>query len=154
MNNIPAGVAGRAQLHVVEPAAEQLLFEGGPAVIRSVGVLLLCVLTVGLALVYFWLKTRAKHYRITTQRIVIESGIFSKRLEQVDLYRITDYTVERPFFQRIMGTGNILLEAMDKTTPHIKLLGLKTDVVKLYEALRVATETSKRSRAVAIVDNE
>src|SRR5438132_1354523 len=83
-----------------------------------------------------YIATRGTIYKITSQRLVVERGVFSKRMEQVDLYRVVDYIVERPFGQRIMGTGNIVLEAMDKTTPEIRIDGVKTDVVALYERLR------------------
>ena len=33
-------------------------------------------------------------------------------MEQLDLYRVVDYVVERPFGQRVMGTGNIILEGV------------------------------------------
>jgi hypothetical protein len=80
--------------------------------------------------------------------------VLSKRLEQVDLYRIRDYTVERPFGQRLLGTGNILIEAMDSSTPVVRIQGLRTDVVQLYERLRVATEADRRLRGVRLVDYE
>ena len=88
------------------------------------------------------------------QRVVIEQGVFSKRMEQVDLYRVVDYVVERPFGQRIMGTGNIILEAMDKTTPEIRIVAIKTNVVSLYEKLRYATEQEKKKRGVRVLDVE
>ena len=81
-------------------------------------------------------------------------GVFSKRMEQLDLYRVVDYVVERPFGQRIMGTGNIILEAMDKTTPEIRIVGIKTDVMKLYEKLRYSTEQEKKKRNVRVLDIE
>jgi uncharacterized membrane protein YdbT with pleckstrin-like domain len=133
-------------------AAEQVLFEGHPALVPGLGRLLLAILTLGLALPFLWLRSRAKHYKLTTQRIVVEEGLFSKKLEQVDLYRITDYVVERPFGQRIMGTGNLVLEAIDSTSPVIRLDALRTDVVALYEKLRAATEAAKQRRGVRVVD--
>jgi hypothetical protein len=75
-------------------------------------------------------------------------------MEQVDLYRISDYTVERPFGQRLVGTGNILLKTFDKTTPEVALGGLKTDVIALYEKLRAATEVDRKKRGVRMVDYE
>ena len=135
-----------------DAAAEDLLFEGSPALVPGVGLLLLCIVTLGLALPFLWFRAKAKHYRVTTQRIVVEVGLFSKTMEQVDLYRITDYVVERPFGQRIMGTGNLILEAIDSTSPMLRLDGLKTDVVALYEKLRVATEAAKQRRGVRVVD--
>jgi uncharacterized membrane protein YdbT with pleckstrin-like domain len=135
-------------------AGEEVLFDGNPALVASFGALLLAILTLGLALLVFLWRSKSQHYRITTQRVVVERGIFSKRLDQIDLYRINDYIVERPFLQRLLGTGNLVLEALDRTTPELKLFGLKTDVVALYEKLRVATEAEKRRRGVRLVDME
>lgn len=133
---------------------EELLYQGRPAVIQGIGGLLLAILTLGISVLVNYIATRGTSYKITTQRIVIERGVFSKRMEQVDLYRVVDYIVERPFGQRIMGTGNIVLEAMDKTTPEIRIDGVKTDVVALYERLRYCTEQEKKKRNVRVLDVE
>ena len=136
-----------------EPA-EEVLFEGRSALVPGLGTLLLSIVTIGIALIYLALKRLGTHYKVTTQRVVVERGVFSKTLDQIDLYRITDYVVERPFGQRLLGTGNVVIEAMDKTSPILRLEGLKTDVVALYEKLRVATETEKRRRGVRVIDYE
>jgi uncharacterized membrane protein YdbT with pleckstrin-like domain len=133
---------------------EELLFQGHPAVITGLGSLLLAILTLGIWAIVCWVRTRGVSYKITSQRIVIESGVFSKRMEQIDLYRIVDYVVDRPFGQRIMGTGNLVLETMDKTTPEVRVSGIKTDVMALYERLRFATEAEKRKRGVRLLDVE
>ena len=133
---------------------EELLYAGRPAVIQGLGGLLLAILTLGISVFVQWVRTKSIHYKITSQRIVIERGMFGKRMEQIDLYRVVDYVVDRPFSQRIMGTGNLILEAMDKTTPEIEIRGIKTDVVALYERLRFATEQEKRKRGVRVVDVE
>ncbi len=136
----------------MEATREEVLFEGHPAVLITVGGLIAAILTVGLALLYFWIASRATHYRVTSQRIVVETGILNKRLDQIDLYRIHDYVVERPLGQRLMGTGNISLATQDRSTPAIQLKGLATDVVQLYERLRKATEQEKRRRGVRVLD--
>lgn len=133
---------------------EETLFEGRPALLPSIGAWLAAIFTLGLALAYFWLRHVSKHYRLTTQRLVVETGLFSKRMDQLDVYRIQDFVVERPFGQRLVGTGNIILTAMDRTSPEVRLQGLKTDVVALYERLRKAVETQKRLRGVRLVDYE
>ena len=135
-------------------ATEEVLFEGQPALIHSLGALLLTIFTAGIALIFFWFKRGGTHYRITSQRIVIDRGILSKKMEQLDLYRIQDFTVDRPLGQRIMGTGNIKLSTFDKTTPVVELGALKTDVVMLYEVLRKAVEANKTARNVRTVDYE
>jgi len=140
-----------------KPAAnrpEQVLFEGHPAVLGRAAALIVTALTLGLAALVYWLQSRKVRYRLTTQRIVVEEGLFSKRMDQIDLYRVVDYVVERPFGQRLMGTGNLVLRTSDKTTPEVRLVGLKTDVVALYERLREATEAEKQHRAVRVLDIE
>ena len=133
---------------------EEVLFEGRAALVPSVATLLLCFLTLGLWLIVRWFQTLGRTYRITSRRIVVESGVLSKKLEQIDLYRVADYTVERSFGQRIMGTGNLLLKTFDKTTPELNVMAIKTDVVKLYESVRAATEADKARRGVRMIDYE
>ncbi|HEY5961413.1 MAG TPA: PH domain-containing protein [Polyangiaceae bacterium] len=142
------------QISTTAHDGEELLFEGRQALVPGFGSLLLVILTLGLWLVVCWYRTLGQRYRITTRRIVVESGVLSKKLEQIDLYRISDYTVERPFGQRLLGTGNLLLKTFDKTTPQLDVRFLKTDVVALYERLRVATEADKARRGVRMVDYE
>jgi uncharacterized membrane protein YdbT with pleckstrin-like domain len=132
---------------------EHTLFEGHPAMVPNLLTLLVTVLTLGLALLYLWVRTRGTHYRITNQRVIIERGLFSKRMDQVDTYRINDYVVERPFGQRIMGTGNIMLSSIDRSNPKVEIIGIKTDVLALYEQLRKATEEQKIRRGVRTLDN-
>lgn len=131
---------------------EELLFEGHPALLKSVVPLLVTILTLGLGLLYYWIESRSTRYRITSQRVVVESGLLNKRLDQIDLYRIHDYIVERPLGQRLLGTGNLVLATQDRSTPALKLAGLSTDVVQLYERLRKATEQEKRRRGVRVLD--
>ena len=131
-----------------------MLFDGHPALVPGIGALLIAVLTLGLALLYFLIQSRGINYKVTTKRVIVERGLLSKRLEQTDLYRIKDYVVERPFGQRMLGTGNIVLLTMDTTTPRVELHGLPTDVVALYEKLRAAAESDRGRRGVRIVDNE
>jgi uncharacterized membrane protein YdbT with pleckstrin-like domain len=133
---------------------EEVLFEGRAALIPSFGTLLLAIFTLGLWLIVRRFQTLGRSYRITNRRIVVETGVLSKRLEQIDLYRVADYTVERPFGQRLMGTGNLLLKTFDKTTPELNVVAIKADVVKLYEAVRAATEADKARRGVRMVDYE
>jgi membrane protein YdbS with pleckstrin-like domain len=136
-------------------AGEETLFDGYPAIVASLGALVVVILTLGLALIPLWWRSRSHHYRVTTRRVVTELGVLSKNLEQLDLYRVSDYTVERPFSQRLFGTGNLILRTLDKTSPTVALNGIRTDVVALYERVRAATEAEKTKRgAVRLMEVE
>jgi membrane protein YdbS with pleckstrin-like domain len=136
-------------------ADERVLFDGYGAIVPSIGSLLLMIFTLGLWLIPSWWRSRSRHFRLTTRRVVVETGVLGKRLEQVDLYRVSDYTVERPFGQRILGTGNIVLRTLDRTSPTVAIEGIRTDVVALYESIRAATEAEKAKRGgVRVMDVE
>jgi uncharacterized membrane protein YdbT with pleckstrin-like domain len=132
---------------------ETVFFEGRPAVVGSLGHLTFGLLTVGLLWLYRYIQSLRVHYRLTSQRVVIERGLLSKRTEQLDLYRIVDYVVDRPIGQRLLGTGNLTLHAHDRTLPAVEILGIRTDVRALYETLRLATEREKRRRGVRVLDS-
>lgn len=134
------------------PNIEKTLFVGHPALLPSAFSAFVAVITLGLALPFYWYRSRQTHYRITTQRIIIEHGILSKRMDQVDTYRINDFVVERPFGQRLMGTGNIGLTSIDRSNPEMRIAQIKTDVLALYEQLREATEEQKIRRGVRTLD--
>src|SRR5690606_19838376 len=120
----------------------------------SLTVLFVSIVSLGLYLIFRYFKVMDIHYRITSRRLVIESGVLSKKLEQVDLYRVTDYYVERPFSQRLFGTGNLIFETVDRTTSQVEVRDIKTNVVALYEKIRLATEADRTRRGVKMVDYE
>lgn len=152
MADAPSPTPAPAAAPLATAPEERVLFDGHPAALPSLGAWLLAVVTLGLAALVLFIRSRGVHYRITTQRVIVERGLFGKRMDQIDLYRINDYVVERPFMQRIVGTGNLTLETMDKTSRELAMPGLPTDVVALYETLRKATEDEKRRRGVRLVD--
>lgn len=147
------GGSGPAR-HDTRAEEERTFFEGSPAAMSGIGVLFLTLLFVGLPYLYFWIRARSTSYKLTSRRIVIESGIFSKRMEQVDIYRVQDYVVERPFGQRLLGTGNLIIKAADRTTQDVRIQAIRADVKELYEKLRAATEADKRARGVRVMDVE
>lgn len=151
---IGAALVQHAPPGVLAPGQEETYFEGHPAVIGSLGALLLVILTAGLAAIYFWIRTRGTSYRLTSQRVIVETGVFGKRVDQLDLYRIVDFVVERSFGQRVMGTGTITIDSMDKTSPVTRIEGIHTNVMGLYERLRAAAEVEKQKRLVRPMDIE
>jgi len=123
--------------------AEETLYQGGPAIIGSLGRLLICICTLGIAYLWFWLKDSHIKYLVTSQRVVVERGIFNRVIDTVELYRVDDIELGKPFSQRLFGTGNITLVTSDRLQPVIHLQRLPLDVRELYEKLRPHIQTAK-----------
>lgn len=137
---------------------EQTLFEGHPATIGSALDLLLVLVTFGLA--WFWLAARSRSttYKVTTSRVVVETGLANKKIEQVDLYRVVDFSVLLPLGERLVGTGTLVLEADDRTLREspskgtLRLERIRTDVRGLYERVRAARDADRTRRGVMAMD--
>ena len=46
-------------------------------------------------------------YIITTQRVRVISGLFSKDVQEIELFRVKDTAARQAFFQRLFGLGTI-----------------------------------------------
>lgn len=94
-----------------------------------------------------WLGTRFNVYEITSERIIVTTGILTRRRTELELYRVRDYQVIEPFALRLVGRGNIQLVTSDRTTPTLFLHAVP-DVVTLKDQIRAHTETMRQRRGV------
>ena len=64
-------------------------------------------------------------YMVTAEKLLIRTGVFSIREEEIRLYRIMDLTLKRSFGQRIFGVGTIHCCSADKSTPEFDIKSVK-----------------------------
>lgn len=89
-------------------------------------------------------------YSLTEEKILLDTGFFNKREEEVRLYRILDLSLSRSFAQRLSGLGTIVCKTSDKTLPVLEIKNIKKskDVKEmlsdLIEAERVKKKVSSR----------
>lgn len=64
-------------------------------------------------------------YKLTNEKLMVETGFLNKKEEEVRLYRIMDMTLLRPLGQRIFGVGTIHCCTGDKSTPEFDIQKIK-----------------------------
>ena len=105
---------------------------------------------------YKWLVIKNNRYKITTERIFFITGIFSKKTEAMELYRVRDIDIYEPFWQRIFKLGNIEITSSDATDPKLMLFAvpkpsaLQNEIRKNVEMRR----DTKRVRGVEFLGDE
>ena len=69
-----------------------------------------------------WTFTR---YTLTTEKLLVETGLFTRREEEIRLYRILDLSMQRTLRERMFHLGTIKLITADRTAPKVDLKHIK-----------------------------
>lgn len=77
------------------------------------------------ALLVSWIRLRSTTYRVTSQRILIERGVFSKAVDEIDLRYVADSQFGQNLAERILGIGHVTLISSDANTPRYVLRSIK-----------------------------
>jgi len=98
-----------------------------------------------------YLHLRAIEYVVTTQRVRVVSGIFSKDIQEIELFRVKDTMANQSFFLRLFGLGTITVISGDERNPRIVLSGVPR-ALELREKLREEVMTLRQRFGVREVD--
>ena len=156
---------------------EEIIWQGSQSQVLNFGIIIsmgiLAVVILVLSLMFFppaavliifpllyitvkWLTVKNNRYKITTERIFYTTGIFSKKTEAMELYRVRDVDMYEPFWQRLFRLGNIMLTTSDKTSQNFLLKAvpkpaeLMNDIRKHVELRRDV----KKVRGVEFLDDD
>ncbi len=75
----------------------------------------LAVFTLGISLIVLYFIRTFNAYVLTNQRLIIIRGIFSKDVDEIELFRIVDSATNQSLVDRWANIGNIRVTSTDKT---------------------------------------
>jgi len=81
-------------------------------------------LVVCMAAGYRFLYIRTVEYLVTAEYIRISQGVFFKRVDQLEMYRIKDYVHFRPLSFQLFHLMDLLLKSTDPENPMVWLRGI------------------------------
>ena len=95
-------------------------------------------------------------YKLTKEKLLIETGFLSKKQEEIRLYRIMDLTLNRPLGQRLWGLGTIHCCSADKSTPEFDILKIKNseDVKNMISDMVEEQREAKRVSAREFMEDD
>ena len=80
----------------------------------------------------FGLPISFTKYKLTDEKLIIDTGFISRNQEEIRLYRITDFSVSQRLFQRLFGVGNIHISSSDNTQGEFTIYEVKNPYNKNY----------------------
>lgn len=121
---------------------EHEVWSGHPAAIYSAWQWILVVVTIGFAYLVLWIKSRSITFRITTQRVQVERGLFSTIKDNLELFTIEHFDVHKPLGMRLAGYSLLHLRSADDHATSLMLYGIP-NLDELADQMR---ENSLRER--------
>jgi uncharacterized membrane protein YdbT with pleckstrin-like domain len=104
----------------------------------------LCVIiVVGLMLFYKAWKIRMTHYEVTPDRVEYGEGIFDRRVDNIDMFRILDIKLRRNILDMLVGVGTVTLTTSDKNQPEFEFKKVR-NCRELYDTIKKASLTADR----------
>jgi len=148
----------RCRFDRTEPMAEETIWRGAASQLKNLGSFILCFLFCWLIVPIFiglrrYLETKNNVFELTTERLKMTQGIFSKVTETLELYRVKDIEVLQPFLYRIVGLENIKVNTSDLSSPVILLDGV-SQKVGFADKLRNQVEIIRAQKNVRELDIE
>lgn len=102
--------------------------------------------------ILFGLPLSFTKYRLTTNRLFVNTGFLTQREDEVRLYRITDVSLSRTLMQRIFGLSTIHCNSSDRTLGNFDIINIK-DGEEVKELLSKSVERERIARRVSTREN-
>ncbi|MDP0492570.1 MAG: PH domain-containing protein [Verrucomicrobiota bacterium JB023] len=98
-----------------------------------------------------YLTVRCRVYELTTERVRLYDGVLNQNIDEVELYRVKDTTITRPFWLRLFGLSQIKLDTSDRSHPEVVLEAVG-DGINVREQIRKHVEILRDKKRVREVD--
>lgn len=98
-----------------------------------------------------YLNIRCTQYELTTQRLRTSHGILSKRIDELELYRVKDIALRKPLLMRLLRMGDIELTTSDHSSPMVLIRAVRQPDM-LRDEIRQHVETLREKKRVREVD--
>ena len=79
----------------------------------------------GIGALVSFLKVSSTKYVLTTERLRVTTGILSTMTHDLELRRVRDSIILRPFWARLAGLGDVQIMSSDASTPRVTLQAIR-----------------------------
>ncbi len=133
---------------------EQAIWTGRSSQWKNLWAFVSCLLLVPIPwAAWRWLVVRQRVFRLTTERLMIDSGVLNRSTEALELYRVRDWRIVQSFWMRMVGLQHVVLSTSDTTTPEVVVDFVRADL-KLPDLMRHYVEECRQRKRVREIDIE
>jgi membrane protein YdbS with pleckstrin-like domain len=100
-----------------------------------------------MVLLLVWITVKSSKYRLTTQRLFVRRGWWSRQLNELELYRVKDVVIDQGGLQRLLGYGTIRVLADDESIPEVDLVKVSRPI-QIKELIRTQYRAARQREGV------
>ena len=121
---------------------------------ESVRYISLALLAGGVAAIFVrWIGNISKKYELTTQRLIMRTGIVFKRVDEIELYRVKDSRVDFSLLNQLTGIGTITLRSSDVSSQEADFTIRDAPRARaIRESIRTLVDQARQRRRVREMD--
>lgn len=101
----------------------------------------------GLWVLYRAVDLKRIRYEISLDRIEFARGIFSRKIDNLDVFRVVDLKLHRSLLDCLTGVGSVVLVTRDESDPAFQFEKVKNPK-ELYDVIKKATLVADRKQGV------
>ena len=113
---------------------------------------LIIVGIISLMLLYSFCYLRKIKYLIGSEQLVVEHGIFQRKVDYLELYRIVDFNEHQTFMQQLFSMKTITIFSGDRSTPSLDIIGVKANN-QIVPMIRERVIISRRNNSIYEITN-
>jgi uncharacterized membrane protein YdbT with pleckstrin-like domain len=104
-------------------------------------------------MIWKYLLVRSQIFELTSERLRITTGILNQKIDEIELYRVKDSQMVRPWWMRLTGLASILLETSDRSMAQLTIPAIYGGAM-VREILRKQVESQRDRKRVREMDFE
>ncbi len=98
-----------------------------------------------------WYLTTVE-WTITDEQLVYTRGIFTRKKDYIELYRVYDFNEVQNFIQRLASVKTVVVASTDSTHPTLKMVGVRNNI-EMSDIIRERVEIVKKDKKIYEVTN-
>jgi len=101
-----------------------------------------------LVVLYKVIRLKSIRYEVTADRVEWSRGVFDRRVDNLDMFRVIDIRLQRSMLDCVLGIGTVVLITTDKSDPEFEFEKLRRPRA-LYDVIKKASlEADQKSGVV------
>lgn len=113
---------------------------------------LILMIAMSLHILYMLLYLRLMKFTVTNEQIIYNHGVFNRKSEFIELYRVIDFHEDVSFIQNLLDIKTVTVHSGDRTTPRLRIPGIPLGY-PLVQTLRERVEYNKRRKGIYEITN-